>query len=77
MRNVSNRHHRAARRLAATLGPQTRVYEIIDPNHVPDLRGEFAGVKVRREGGKQFVTLTDPQAKFYLDQGALKPVLDS
>jgi len=77
MRNVSHRHRRAARKLGAAMGPQTRKYEIIAPNHRPDLRGEFAGGKVYFDGGKQYVNLTDQQARFYLDQGALQPVLNS
>jgi hypothetical protein len=52
----------------------TSDYEILDPAHRPDLKGEFAGAKVFREGTKQFVSLTESQAKFYLDSGAIAPV---
>ena len=57
--------------------PDNRDYEILDPDHRPDLRGEFAGTRVQQRGDKQIVNLTEVQAKFYLDQGVLKAVLDS
>lgn len=69
------RHHRAARKAAMAKGPQTRLeYQIIHPSHTPDLRGEFAGASVYRRGADQFVRLTENQAKFYTDQGAIKRV---
>lgn len=77
MTNKSNRHRRAAMKLGASLVPESRDYEILDPDHRPDLRGEFAGAKVQQRGDKQIVNLNDAQAQFYLDQGALKPMLDS
>jgi hypothetical protein len=49
-------------------------YEVTDPNHKPDLNGELAGGKVYRKGGKEFVQLTEAQARFYLDSGSIKPV---
>lgn len=69
----SFRHQRMAAR-AGRQAPLRREYEITDPTHKPDLRGEFAGAKVARRGSKQFVTLSDQQARFYLDQGVLRPV---
>lgn len=70
---VSNRHSRAAVK-AGSMAPTTSDYEITDPHHKADLRGEFAGAKVRMRSGKQIVSLTERQAKFYLDSGAIKPV---
>ena len=67
---VSERHKRAAR-LEEKVFP-VKEYEITDPQHMPDLKGEFAGVKVIFRGGKQYVRLTDKQALFYKDQGVLK-----
>lgn len=64
------RHARMAARL-----PRQRIthdYEITDRTHKPDLRGEFAGVKVKRIGSRQVVRLSERQAKFYLDQGVLR-----
>ena len=71
----AHRHHRAARK-AGPVAPETFLYEIVDSNHMPDLRGEFAGVKVQRHGAKQVVRLTAEQAKFYLDGGGLKKMAD-
>jgi hypothetical protein len=73
MTNKSIRHHHAAR-LAQKQPPQTHEYEILDPSHQPDLRGEFAGTKVMHRGGKHFVRLNDAQAKFYLDSGSIRKV---
>jgi len=70
---VSNRHQYAARRSAPKATP-TSEYEILDPAHRPDLKGEFAGAKVQRRGNRQVVALTDSQAKFYLDSGAIAPL---
>jgi hypothetical protein len=72
----SNRHHHAARKAAAEAGPPPKVaYKITDENHTPDLKGEFAGSKVRRHHeGHQVVHLTDRQAKFYIDNGAIEPL---
>ena len=67
----SYRHVREARRQAVGKVPQRDAYEITDPFHKPDLNGEFAGAKVKSEGGKQIVRLTKAQAQFYLDQGAI------
>jgi hypothetical protein len=49
-------------------------YEVLDPNHKPDLNGELAGGKVYRKLNKEFVMLTEAQARFYLDSGGIKPV---
>ena len=49
-------------------------YEVIDPDHKPDLNGELAGGKVFSRQGKQFVQLTEAQARFYLDGGAIRAV---
>jgi hypothetical protein len=49
-------------------------YEVLDPHHKPDLNGELAGGKVYRKLGKEFVMLTENQARFYLDSGSIKPV---
>jgi hypothetical protein len=67
----SVRHHNAARK-AAKLPPEKVAYKITDPHHTPDMKGEFAGAKVRRQGGAQVVLLTPAQAKFYVDQGVLE-----
>jgi hypothetical protein len=69
----STRHHNMARK-AAMNAPEKKPYLITDPSHIPDLRGEFAGAKVKRNGAQQIVYLTPAQAKFYSDQGALKPL---
>jgi len=73
MSNKAIRHHHAAR-LAPRQQPSTHEYEILDPSHRPDLRGEFAGAKVFHRGGKQFVRLHEAQAKFYLDSGSVQKV---
>jgi hypothetical protein len=70
---VSNRHKYAARK-SVPLATPTRDYEILDPGHRPDLKGEFAGAKVQRRDNKQVVALTDSQAKFYLDSGSIAPL---
>ena len=49
-------------------------YEVIDPTHMPDLNNELAGGKVYRKQGKQYVMLTDAQARFYLDSASIKAV---
>lgn len=49
-------------------------YEVLDPHHKPDLNGELAGGKVYRKAGKEFVMLTEQQARFYLDSGSIQPV---
>ena len=66
---VSERLKRAAALEGKTFPVQE--YEITDPHHVPDLKGEFAGARVVFRGGKQYVMLTDAQAKFYKDQGVI------
>lgn len=73
MKNMSYRHHRAARKMAAKMGPVLTDYVIVDPAHRPDLRGELAGAKVRHHDGKQIVSLTENAARFYLDSGSIRP----
>ncbi len=68
------RHVRAAKQAAAGRPLAKKDYVIIDPAHKPDLRGEFAGAKVTYVGGQQMVRLSDAQAKFYLDQGTIRPL---
>ena len=67
----SVRHQNAARKAAAK-PPEKTAYKITDPSHTPDMRGEFAGAKVKRSGEHQIVHLTERQAKFYVDNGALE-----
>jgi hypothetical protein len=69
----AHRHHRAKLR-AVPVGPTRTRYEIVDKAHKPDDRGQFAGVPVERIGGQQVVALTDAQAKFWLDNGAIRPL---
>ena len=68
---ASPRHQYAARKAGAA-GDLLEEYIILDPHHLPDLNGEFAGAKVYRIGAEQRVKLLAAQAKFYLDQGAIK-----
>lgn len=70
----SPRHQRAEKK-AGKQAPEIKAYVITDPHHKPDMRGEFAGAKVRKLGMQQIVDLTDKQAKFYLDSGAIRPLL--
>jgi hypothetical protein len=49
-------------------------YEVLDPHHKPDLNGELAGGKVYRKAGKEYVMLTEEQARFYLDSASIKAV---
>lgn len=74
MRNMAFRHRRAARKMSAKLGPEVHDYEITDPAHRPDLRGELAGAKVRQRDNKQIVTLSPKAAQFYLDSGSIRPL---
>ena len=73
MHNLSHRHRHALRKQVVG-GEPVHDYQIVDPTHRPDLRGEFAGAKVRRRDQKQFVSLTPSQAQFYLTQGAIELV---
>ena len=79
MQNLSLRHRRAALKAPAAVGIATKEYMILDSHHKPDLRGELAGGKVYVRSDKQYVKLTQRQAKFYLDQGmlAVVPVTDT
>ncbi len=65
------RHHYASR-MAGKQPQVAREYEVVDPHARVDAKGEFAGVKARRVGGKLVVSLTDKQAKFYLTQGTIR-----
>jgi hypothetical protein len=59
----------------ATRAPDPLIeYEVLDPHHKPDLNGELAGGKVYRRGGKQYVMLTEQQARFYLDSGGIQSI---
>jgi hypothetical protein len=66
----SVRHQNAARKAAKA--PEKTAYRIADPHHVPDMKGEFAGAKVRKHAEHQVVHLTERQAKFYVDNGVLE-----
>jgi len=74
MTNVSNRHRRAALK-APPVAAIPQEYMITDPNHKADLRGELGGGKVYVRADKQYVKLTQAQAKFYQDSGALVRVV--
>ena len=73
MASLSNRQAYFARQAGRAPDPLVE-YEVLDPNHKPDLNGELAGGKVYRKAGKEFVKLTEEQARFYLDSGSIKPV---
>ena len=73
----SPRHARAAARQGGSPIDETQEYEILDPAHQADARGELGGAKVYWRGGSQFVRMTPNHARFYIDSGSLKPVLDS
>ena len=70
---VSQRHHYAAQKAGRQPDPLIE-YEVLDPHHKPDLNGELAGGKVYTKQGKQFVQLTEAQARFYLDSGGIQKV---
>jgi hypothetical protein len=70
---VSTRHQWAARAAGQPPAPLIE-YEVLDPNHEPDLNGELAGGKVYRKSGKEYVRLTADQARFYLDSGSIQEV---
>jgi hypothetical protein len=67
----AQRHHYAARMAGRAPDPLIE-YEVMDPTHQPDLNGELAGGKVYLREGKQFVKLTEDQARFYLDSGSIR-----
>jgi len=73
MVGVSNRIAHLVRQAGRPSDPLIE-YEVMDPNHEPDLNGELAGGKVYKKGGKQFVRLTEDQARFYLDSGSIQAV---
>jgi hypothetical protein len=74
MKNLAHRHRRAARKMGAA-APVLTAYVICDPDHRPDLRGEFAGTKVVRMGSQQVVYLSASAARFYLDSGSIEPLV--
>jgi hypothetical protein len=74
MHNMAHRHRRAARKLGMAK-PELKAYVILDSHHRPDLRGEFAGAKVKRINGKQIVHLSAKSARFYLDSGSIEPMV--
>lgn len=69
--NMATRHHHAARTAQAT-EPDRQWYEILDPAHRPDLNGHLGGVQVHRRGGGQHVLMSEAQARFFLDSGAIR-----
>jgi hypothetical protein len=73
MSNVSNRIAYGQRQAGRPPDPLIE-YEVLDPNHQPDLNGELAGGVVYTKSGKQFVRLTEEQARFYLDSGSIQLV---
>ena len=70
---ASTRHYWAAVNAGRPPDPLVE-FEVLDPNHEPDLNGELAGGKVYRRGAKEYVRLTVDQARFYLDSGSIQPV---
>lgn len=76
MANMAHRHHRAAKKNAIKSIPSKKQYVILDSNHKPDLRNEFGGAKVTRNGAQHTVWLSDKTARFYLDSGAISPVVN-
>ena len=72
MAAISQRQQYIAKQAGPPILPLVE-YEVIDPNHKPDLNGELAGGKVYRKGNKQYVMLTEAQARFYLDSASIQP----
>jgi hypothetical protein len=50
-----------------------QTYVIIDKRIKPDALGQLGGVTVERRGDKLTVQMTPAQAKWYLENGAIKP----
>ena len=73
MANLSSRNAYLAKEQGRKPDPLIE-YEVLDPHHKPDLNGELAGGKVYRKGGKEFVMLTESQARFYLDSASIQLV---
>jgi hypothetical protein len=73
MANLSTRQQYLAKQAGQQPAPLVE-FEVIDPYHKPDLNGELAGGKVYKRQGKQYVMLTEDQARFYLDGGSIQPV---
>jgi len=71
------RYARAASRSGTPVIDDTQEYEILDPAHQADSKGELGGAAVYWRGGKQYVRMTPDHAKFYLDSNSLKPTLQS
>ena len=49
-----------------------QTYVIIDERIKPDALGQLGGVRVDRRGDKLTVQMTPGQAKWYLENGAIK-----
>ncbi|WP_065755200.1 hypothetical protein [Bradyrhizobium paxllaeri] len=49
-----------------------QTYVIIDDRIKPDALGQLGGVKVETRGDKRIVQMTPGQAKWYLENGAIK-----
>lgn len=73
MVGVSNRIKFFAQNMGRPPDPLIE-YEVLDPMHEPDLNGELAGGKVYKKSGKEYVKLTEDQARFYLDSGSIQAV---
>lgn len=73
MQNLSVRRQNALKAASKNVS-SVREYRITDPHHQPDIRGELGGVKVIRRGSDQIVRMTEKQAQWWIDQGAITPV---
>jgi hypothetical protein len=51
-----------------------RAFEIVNPLIKGDMRHELGGQRIRVVGGKRVVFMTTPQAKWFLEHGAIKPL---
>lgn len=76
MQNMSHRHRRMAQKMNLKATPDLIEYVIVDADHRPDIRGEFAGAKVTIVGHQHVVWLSAKTARFYLDSGSIKPFAD-
>jgi hypothetical protein len=63
-------------RAAKTAKPiaMKRGFEIVNPLIKGDLRHELGGQRIRVIGGKRVVFMTTPQAKWFLEHGAIRPL---
>jgi hypothetical protein len=69
----SIRHTHEARQAAMNavpVAPKTYEYEVLDVQHRPHL----TGLDVYYKDGKQTVRLTEKQAQFYIDNGAMAKI---